>query len=105
MDLIKHAGVMKNSNLKEYLRENYYGKENFDKDSFFFITHRSDTAGCAYLDGDVIRYLIVNKKHYEKGIDKALIKLCVKRLKEKANSVEYIYVDKGTSNVDLDKYE
>jgi hypothetical protein len=104
MDLIKQSGLFKETqDLKEYLKENYYGKEGFDKNGFFFITHRSDTAGCAYLDYDTVRHFIVNKKHCEKGVDKTLVKLCAKRLKERFSDAEYINIDKVTSNVDFDK--
>ena len=77
--------------------------KDFDKKSFFFITFRSETAGCAYLDKDIIKYLLVNKKHFNKGVENALIKLCINRLLEKDKKVSLIFLDRNTTNLDLDK--
>lgn len=101
-DLLKNAGINVDKNLKEYLKINYYDNPNFDKRGFFFITSRSDTMGCAYLDNDTIKYLCVHKRHLNKGVENSLIKLCVRRFKEKDENATFIYIDKSTTNVDLD---
>jgi len=64
------SSLYSEAKLKEILRNNYYNNSKFDKKSFFFITHRSDTAGCVYLNYKqeenifVIDFLIVNGKKY-----------------------------------------
>jgi hypothetical protein len=111
LDLIKNAKVSLNTDdVKLYLKENYYGSESFDKQSFFFITHRSEVAGCAYLNKILgennaiewkIEFLLVNKRHLNKGVEQALITHCIKRAKEVSNdSAKTLGLDLRTSNVD-----
>ena len=103
IDLIKNSGISYDKNIKEYLKINYYENKDFDKKSFFFITFRSDTAGCAYLDKDTIKYLLVNKKYFNKGVENTLIKLCLNKLIEKNEEVSLINIDRNTTNIDIDK--
>jgi hypothetical protein len=86
---------------KEYLRINYYMHPDFDKKSFYFITHRSDTVGCVYLNYSkeeksyIIDFLIVNDKKYKnKGIEEALINLAIKR------AIELEKKDKNSNDSD-----
>ena len=68
MDLIKKANLDYDSN---YIKQNYYSSDNFDKDSFLFITHRSEVAGCCYLNlnnANTIEFLLLNPKHSNKVI-------------------------------------
>jgi len=87
---------------KDYLKLNYYMQSDFDKKSFYFITHRSDTAGCVYVSFSkeekcyIIDFLIVNDKKYSnKGIEEALINLAIKRA---------IELDKNKNDIDNLKY-
>lgn len=102
MELIKQAKTIEyDDSTKEFLKKTYYNNENFDKKGFYFITHRSETAGCAYLDRDVIKYLIINKRHLGKGVEEALISNCIKRANTKTNeAIKSVYLDKNTTNVD-----
>ncbi len=126
VDLIKQSGLNICAD-KSYLKEKYYGSENFDKKLFFFITHRSETAGCVYCtkysenvdksDSNLykyqfkLEYLIVNNKHITKGVENGLIGLCVKKIIEDlsndsgSDSEEFIrfYIDKSTSNIEKSK--
>jgi hypothetical protein len=92
------------------LKVNYYNNINFDKKSFFFITHRSEVAGCVYLNAMTntenedeinycIEYLLVNKKHTNKGVEKGLVGLAIKRAKEK-NVTNGIFLDISTFDAD-----
>ncbi len=103
LDLIRNTGISVDKNIKEDLKINYYDNSDFDQKSFFFITSRSDTLGCAYLENDTIIYLLVNKRHVGKGVENSLVKLCAKRLKEKNENATSIFIDKSTTNVDLVK--
>lgn len=95
--------------LKEFLGSKYYNDKNFDKKSFFFITHRSDTAGCVYVNhfkGDNtfhIDFLILNDKKYRhKGIEQALVNLAIKRAVQLNNEKDTkIYINRATSNVKI----
>jgi len=54
----------------DFLKKNYVNKENFDKRSFFFLTHRSETAGVIYInkveEEYIAEYFCVNPKHVNK---------------------------------------
>ena len=50
----------------------------------------------------VIKYLLVNKKHFNKGVENALIKLCVNRYLQKDEKASLIFIDRNTTNIDLD---
>ena len=86
--------------VKEMLKGSYYGKDNFDRLSFFFITCRSEVTGCAYLNvnnDNVIEYLIVNPKHFGKGVEKGLFSLIYNRAK--ALNIGEIKVDLEKTNI------
>ena len=73
------------NNMKSYLKEHYYGKKNFDKQSFFFITYRSDVAACAYIDvnnNNTVDYFLVNQKHIGKNVEEGLLYLILNRAKK-----------------------
>jgi hypothetical protein len=102
VNLIKMSNLYENKGetfnfeiVKKYLRDNYYGSNNFDKLSFFFITYRSEVTGCAYLDKNSgkIDYFLVNKKHFGKGIENGLFSLIYKRTKEIGLNTIYINMD------------
>lgn len=80
------------NNMKGYLKEHYYGKTNFDKQSFFFITYRSDVAACAYIDvnhDNTIDYFLVNQKHIGKNVEEGLMYLIFNRAKNlKINKIK-----------------
>lgn len=102
VDLIKNSKVIPvNSeadfqNVKEYLRQNYYGNNNFDKQSFFFITSRSEVAGCAYLnkENSTVEYYIINPKYVNKGVEEGLFALIYQRA---------LVLNKDTIKFDLTK--
>jgi hypothetical protein len=125
IELLKQSDLINKftiEDLKEYIKEKYYKNPNFDKKSFYFITHRSDVAGCVYLnsnsnsqsnsikEGDklsVVEFLLLNKKkHGDKGVEEALINLAVNRaqsLNLSEEKVKSIFVDMSTSNIDEKK--
>lgn len=71
-------------NTKKFLKDNYFGKENFDKKSFFFITNRSKVMASAYIDKDKknIEYFLINPSALNKGEEYGLFSLVYKRIKE-----------------------
>lgn len=85
----------------EKLRSKYIENENFDKKSFFFLTHRSDTAGIAYIDmKTTIKFLLVNPKYADKKVEHALLTLIIdKAQKMGLTEIEF---DKDTSTFKLD---
>ena len=92
--------------VKEMLKGSYYGKDNFDRLSFFFITCRSEVTGCAYLNvnnDNVIEYLIVNPKHFGKGVEKGLFSLIYNRAK--ALNIGEIKVDLEKTNIGKEFFE
>ena len=106
VNLIKMSNLFENKNqtfhfetVKSYLKENYYGTNNFDKSSFFFITYRSEVTGCAYLDKNSgkIDYFLVNKKHFGKEIENGLFSLIYKRAKE--IELQTIYINMDLTNI------
>ena len=103
------SSLYSEAKLKEILRNNYYNNSKFDKKSFFFITHRSDTAGCVYLNYKqeenifVIDFLIVNgKKYSNRGVEQALINLAINKALEKKDR-PIIKFNKSTTNIKLDE--
>lgn len=71
--------------VKEQLKLNYYGKPNFDKKSFFFITYRSEVAASAYLNvnnNNTIEYFAINPKYLGKGVNNGLFYLIYNRAKD-----------------------
>lgn len=64
---------------KKMLKEEYFGLKTFDKLSFFFITHRSDVTGCAYINNGIIDYFLVAEKHLKKGVENGLFSLVYNR--------------------------
>jgi hypothetical protein len=125
LELIKQSDLINKNSIESisvFIKENYYKNTNFDKKSFFFITHRSDVAGCVYLnkkninsieeDGKNLTYsiefLLANKKkHDEKGIEEALLNLAIKRAKFLSNKngdkLKNITLDLSSSNIGIDK--
>jgi hypothetical protein len=125
IELLKQSDLINKftlEELKEYIKEKYYKNSNFDKKSFYFITHRSDVAGCVYLNSNsnsqsssikegeklsVVEFLLLNKKkHGDKGVEEALINLAVNRaqsLNLTEEKVKSIFVDMSTSNIDEKK--
>jgi hypothetical protein len=114
IDLIKDSKIKikdldSNSNLDKFLKKNYYKNSDFDEKSFFFITYRSQTAGCAYLDkNNILKFLIVSKNHLNKNIEHSLLTRALKRSLEKFDEMENGGKNKNISNrqfeifVDLD---
>jgi len=113
IDLINDSKInipdIKNfSTLDEFLKKNYYKNSQFDEKSFLFITHRSQTAGCAYLDSNnVIKFLIVGKNHKNKQVEYSLISRAIKRAIEKNNgNLEFeIKADLALTNVESNVFE
>lgn len=100
---ISIPGIKEYSNLDEYLKKNYYKNPDFDERSFLFITHRSHTAGCAYLDkNNVIKFLLVGKNHKNKQVEHSLISRAIKRAIERSNGDKEIElkVDLSLTNVE-----
>jgi hypothetical protein len=124
IDLIKDSKIKikeldSNTNLDNFLKKNYYKNSDFDEKSFFFITYRSQTAGCAYLDkNNTIKFLIVSKNHQNKKIEHSLITRAIKRSIEKFDEMEKngkninnlnrqfeIFVDLETTNIEENFFE
>lgn len=119
MELVKQSNLIQqfeSDKIKEYLKEKYYNDLNFDKKSFYFITHRSEVAGCVYLNFDKsdnsykVEFLLVNlKKHNNKGVEEGLMALVLRRINEKLEEdvnlklIEKISVDLSTSNITENK--
>ena len=97
IDLIKNSELLEKKNeqfdfdkINNYLKDNYYGLNTFDKLSFFFITNRSEVTGCAYLNklNCTIDYFLVNKKFFGNGVENGLFNLIYNRARElKLNSI------------------
>lgn len=118
VELVKNSSLTAKyqiEDLKDYLKSNYYNNTSFDKKSFFFLTHRSEVAGCFYLKkldqySYCIEFLLVNnKKHSDKGVEEGLISLAIKRVNELCEeekiNLNSLYMDFSTSNVDLKKLQ
>lgn len=111
VDLIKNSKVIQvNSDtdfqkVKDYLKQNYHGKDSFDKQSFFFITSRSEVAGCAYLnkDNSTIEYYIINPKHINKGVEEGLFALIYQRAL--MLKIESIRIDLTKTNIQKSFFE
>lgn len=126
IELIKQSDLIKKYSIEEislFIKDNYYKNPNFDKKSFFFITNRSDVAGCVYLNmkninsvedegrnltNFFIEYLLTNKKkHGNKGIEEALLNLAIKRAKflsiQNGYNLKNITLNLSTSNMSTDK--
>ncbi len=105
---INIPGIKDYSNTDDFLKKNYYKNPEFDEKSFSFITHRSQTAGCAYLEKDfVIKFLIVGKNHKDKQVEHSLISRAIKRAIEIADGEKEIEikVDLRLTNVGKDVFE
>lgn len=115
MELINSSNIQiddlqSSANLDDYLKKNYYKNPSFDEKSFFFVTHRSHTAGCAYLDNNnILKFLIIGKNHKNKQIEHSLVTRAIKRAIEKANAqgIKYfeIKADMNLTNVDKSVFE
>lgn len=114
----KWVNLIKNSNLfslkdeaefnkmKNYLKEKYYGTNHFDKNSFFFITYRSEVAACAYLNAEndySIDFFLVNNKHKDKHVEDGLFALVYNR----ANSlkVQKIKINLELTNISCEYFK
>lgn len=85
----------------EKLKAKLIENENFDKKSFFFITHRSDTAGIAYIDmKKTIKFFLINPKYSEKKVEHALITLLINKAQKMG--ITEIEFDQDTSTYKLD---
>ena len=110
---IKIKELDSDSNLENFLKKNYYKNSEFDEKSFFFVTHRSQTAGCAYLDkNNRLKFLLVSKNHQNKKIEHSLITRVIKRAIEKFEENEEnskknieIFVDLDTCSVEEKIFE
>jgi hypothetical protein len=84
-ELIKNSELSQKydfDKLKQHIKLEYYKNDLFDKKSFFFLTYRSEVAGCVYYNSrnNMIEFLLVNlNKHSCKGVEEALINLAVKK--------------------------
>jgi hypothetical protein len=114
LELIKYSNLTseyETNKIKEFLKENYYNNDTFDKKSFFFLTHRSEVAGCMYLNKKeneyIIEFLLVNtKKHLNKGVEEGLIGHAIKRALELSEgNLISISLDLSTSNIEQSKLE
>lgn len=105
---INIPGINQYSNIDEFLKKNYYKNPDFDEKSFLFTTHRSQTAGCAYLDKDnTIKFLIVGKNHKNKQVEHSLISRSIRRAIEINNGRKEfeIKIDLKLTNVEKDVFE
>ena len=105
---IRIPGIKDYLSVDEFLKKNYYKNPEFDERSFIFITHRSQTAGCAYLDKNfILKFLIVGKNHKNKQVEHSLISRAIKRAIEKADGEREIEikVDLALTNVEKDLFE
>jgi hypothetical protein len=114
MDLINDSKISINnlnnySNLDDYLKKNFYKNSDFDEKSFFFITHRSHTAGCAYLDkNNIIKFLIVGNNHKNKQVEHSLITRAIKRACEKNDNNQNTFevkIDLTLTNINKGVFE
>ncbi len=106
-DVISKSNLnkIKNSSWdKDKLLIEYINKDNFNKKAFFFITHRSETAGITYLNINKetipsVEFLLVNPKFNDKNIEHALLTLVVNLCKEL--NIEKIQIDLNTTTFNL----
>ena len=86
-------------NVKKYLKANYYGTQDFDKLSFFFITYRSQVMACSYFNNktNTIDYFLINPKDFNKGVENGLFSLLYKRII--ALNKEKIFINLDNTNI------
>lgn len=112
VNLIKNTNLFSLKNetefnqMKNYLKEKYYATNHFDKNSFFFITYRSEVAACAYLNAQndySIDFFLVNNKHSDKYVEDGLFALVYNR----ANSlkVKKIKINLELTNISSDYFK
>ena len=91
--------------VKKYLKENYYGLDDFDKLSFFFITYRSQVMACSYFNTktNTIDYFLINPKGFDKGLENGLFSLLYKRIT--ALNIEKISINLNNTNISEDYFQ
>ena len=92
-------------NVKKYLKTNYYGLNDFDKLSFFFITYRSKVMACAYFNikTNTIDYFLINPKGFDKGLENGLFSLLYKRITALKN--EKIFINMNNTNISEEYFD
>ena len=90
--------------VKKYLKDNYYGLDNFDKLSFFFITYRSQVMACSYFNvkTNTIDYFLINPKGFNKGLENGLFSLIYKRII--GLKISKIYINMDNTNVSIEYF-
>ena len=92
--------------VKKYLKEHYYGLDDFDKLSFFFITYRSQVMACSYFNTktNTIDYFLINPKGFDKGLENGLFSLLYKRIT--ALNIEKIsIINLNNTNISEDYFQ
>ena len=91
--------------VKKYLKTNYYGLDDFDKLSFFFITYRSKVMACSYFNirTNTIDYFLINPKGFNKGLENGLFSLLYKRII--ALKIDKIYINMDNTNISEEYFE
>ena len=92
-------------NVKKYLKTNYYGLDDFDKLSFFFITYRSKVMACSYFNikTNTIDYFLINPKGFNKGLENGLFSLLYKRII--VLKIDKIYINMDNTNISEEYFE
>ena len=105
-EIIRRSGILEKKgqefdldNVKKYLKENFYGLNNFDKLSFFFITYRSQVMACSYFNSNsnIIDYFLIDPKGFNKGLENGLFSLIYKRIMGLKR--EKIYINMDNTNI------
>ena len=111
-EIIRRSGILEKKgqefdldDVKKFLKENYYGLNDFDKLSFFFITYRSQVMACSYFNikTNTIDYFLINPKGYDKGLENGLFSLLYKRIT--GLNRDKIYINLDNTNVGEEYFE
>ena len=111
-EIIRRSGILEKKgqefdldDVKKFLKENYYGLNDFDKLSFFFITYRSQVMACSYFNikTNTIDYFLINPKGYDKGLENGLFSLLYKRIT--GLNRDKIYFNLDNTNVNEEYFE
>ena len=91
--------------VKKYLKTNYYGLDDFDKLSFFFITYRSQVMACSYFNNktNTIDYFLINPKGFNKGLENGLFSLLYKRIN--GLNKDKIFINMDNTNIPEEYFE
>ena len=91
--------------VKKYLKTNYYGLDDFDKLSFFFITYRSQVMACSYFNNktNTIDFFLINPKELNKGLENGLFSLIYKRII--GLKITKIYINMDNTNIPEEYFE